>query len=76
MAILQVNKNYLVLILHMFWERSFRMIGTSVLQVGCPSCHPTNSVGALKGIESTDLQPGKIIHWYHSFSIHPLTIFA
>ena len=31
-------------------QRSSKEDGARVLQAGCHSCHPTNSVGKLKGI--------------------------
>jgi len=37
------------------------------LQAGCPSCHPTNSVKALKAISSEEKVVGKIRrieHWH------------
>jgi len=35
----------MVFILHLLWKRIFRL---SFFRAMCPSCHPTNSVGALK----------------------------
>jgi len=38
----------------------------SFLQAGCPSCHPTNSVKALKVITSHRQNTCKLVNWSHN----------
>jgi len=50
--------SYLLLVLSLQWITIIkgppRITGMVFLWAGCPSCHPTISVKALKGIQSTD----------------------
>ena len=53
--------------LHMFQKRTFRGRCHRFSRPRCPSCHPTNSVKALKETQSTD--PNQVT-WPRSFFIH------
>ena len=58
MAVLQVNLGYglfsIRFFLHVFWRRTSGKSSTGFLWVGGSSCHPTNSIKALKETQSTD----------------------
>jgi len=51
----------LVLILHLFRKRFLRISGTMFLRAGCPLCHPTTSVKALKGTQSTNINQWPVL---------------
>jgi len=52
----------LVLFLRPFWKRTFRdKWHRRFSRAGCPSCHPTNSVKAVKKILTPNHWPGLIL---------------
>jgi len=52
-----------ILLFHLFWKEDMWISGMWFLQGTCPSCHPTMSVKALKGTQSTNPNqwPGLIL---------------